>query len=114
MSVVSDLPRSAADAVPPDNTSQWLRNLDVDFETSNVVPSTLSSIRTDPVSTPALPSGVEESEGTATPQRFEPDNDDGSQTVSDETYNHIRKSRILTVKISLLFYFSKKSLSNGT
>ena len=88
---MSDLPRSAADAVPPDNTSQWLRNLDVDFDASTPVPTTPCSSRPDEVSTPALPQGIKESEGTATPQRFEPEDDEGARTISDDTYDEISK-----------------------
>ena len=89
---MSDLPNSATELAHPDNTSQWLKNLDVDFEVSNNRSTTPSSIRTDPVSTPALPAGVEESEGTATPRRFEPEDDDSARTISDVTYDDIRKS----------------------
>lgn len=84
---MSDLPHSALER-PVDNTGQWLRNLDVDFDNVNQVPTTPSSTRTDPVSTSALPGGIEESEGTATPGRFEPENEG---TVSDRTYDTIRK-----------------------
>lgn len=95
MTEVSDLPSSAAEAAPPDNTSQWLRNLDVDFDESNAgpttpVPSTPGTNLADGASTPALPEGIEESVGTTTPRRFAPDEDDRG-TISDVTYDDIRK-----------------------
>lgn len=83
---MSDLPFSALER-PVDNTGQWLRNLKVDFDNVNQTPPTPSSAHTEPVSTPSLPSGIEESEGTATPGRFEPENEG---TVSDRTYDTIR------------------------
>ena len=98
---MSDLPSSVIEARPTDNTSQWLKNLDVDFEVSDNRSTTPSSIRTDPVSTPALPAGVEESEGTATPQRFKPEDDDGARTISDVTYDKIRTSP--SKKVSFFF-----------
>lgn len=86
---------------------------------SNVGPTTPSSIRTEPVSTTALPTGVEESKGTATPQQFEPDDDNGILTVSDNTYNHIRASYLsyyyffLSTTFFFLFYYFLK-LTNGS
>ena len=103
---MSDLPRSAADAVPPDNTSQWLRNLDVDFDASTPVPTTPCSSRPDEVSTPALPQGIEESEGTATPQRFEPEDDDGARTISTDTYDDISEYTSSLVLIFVILFFS--------
>ena len=89
---MSDLPNSAIEIAQPDNTSQWLKNLDIDF-VANKERSTPPSIRTDPGSTPALPEGIAESKGTATPQQFAPEEDDnGSQTVSNVTYNKICES----------------------
>ena len=101
---MSDLPRSAAAAVPPDNTSQWLRNLDVDFDASTPVPTTPCSSRPDEVSTPALPQGIEESEGTATPQRFEPEDDDGARTISTDTYDDISEYTSSLFVIFFLFF----------
>lgn len=88
---MSDLPTSAADLVPTENTSQWLQNLDVDFDANPVVPATPSSVHTDVVSTPALPTGIDESTGTATPRRFEPETNEDDRSVSDRTYDRIRK-----------------------
>lgn len=92
---MSDLPCSAADAVPPDNTSQWLRNLDFVFNSSNKGPTTPSSIRTEEDSTPALPQGIEDSEGTATPQGFWPEDENGARTISTNTYNKISEFTVL-------------------
>lgn len=89
---MSDLPNSADELQPVENTSQWLKTLDVDFDSNPTVPTTPSSIHTDGVSTPALPPGIDESTGTLTPRRFEPEANEDNRTVSDRTYDYIRES----------------------
>lgn len=88
---MSDLPRSATEASHPDNTSQWLKNLEVDFDSVNEQPPTPCSSQVDEISTPALPHGIEESEGTATPHRFAPETGRRARTISEDTYDSIRK-----------------------
>ena len=89
---VSDLPATATEATPVENTSQWLRNLDVDFDSVNATPPTPCSTHLEGASTPALPQGIEESVGTATPRRFAPEVNEDARTVSERTYDEIRKS----------------------
>ena len=79
------------DGTPLENTSQWLRNLKVNFDNVNENPPTPCSSHQEGASTPALPRGIEESVGTATPRRFAPDIEE-NRTVSDRTYDDIRKS----------------------
>lgn len=95
MTVVSDLPLSAVDPTPVENTSQWLRNLDVNFDSVNEAPPTPCSSHIEGVSTPALPRGVDESVGTATPRRFAPEVEERARTISDGTYDTIRKLYII-------------------
>lgn len=106
MTVVSDLPSSTTEARHPDHTSQWLRDLDVDIDTSNDIneaPSPPCSSHTEGVSTPALPPGVAESEGTATPHRFAPEREASEDTVSEATYDCIRESRLpILISFSLI------------
>ena len=92
--IVSDLPPSAADATPLENTSQWLRNLEVNFDSVNENPPTPCSSHLDGASTPALPPGIAETAGTATPRRFAPEVETRTATVSDRTYDDIRKSSV--------------------
>ena len=89
---MSDLPGSAHDLHQPGVEDQWLRNLDIDATTSKPVPvpATPLSTQSQGVSTPALPSGIAETEGTATPHRFAPDGPQGFDTISNRTYEAIR------------------------
>lgn len=71
---VSDLPTSSIELAQPDNNSQWPKNLNVNFDSTNTGPKTPSSIQTEETSTPALPAGIGESKHhrpDAQPSAFE-------------------------------------------
>ena len=90
---MSDLPASAHDLHHTEAKGQWLQSLDIEATTSTPVPvpSTPLSTQSHGVSTPALPSEIAETEGTATPQRFAPEDHQGSDTVSNRTYEELCK-----------------------
>ena len=94
VTIVSDVPESAHKLHLDKPQDQWLRNLDVDATTSTPLPVPLTplSALSQAVSTPALPDEIAGTEGTTTPRQFEPDNQEGSRTVSERTYDTIREN----------------------
>lgn len=72
-----------------EDTSQTLRDLDIDYTTTNYTLANPVSEHAESFRTPALPAVVVECKGTLTPQRFKPDNRYNSHTISDWTYNNI-------------------------
>lgn len=106
---MSDLPDSATDLIGEGSTHpsqydeseyNWLLNLDVDHATAVYKPGTPISVHSAVPSTPALPTEVVGSEYTETPARYSPDPEDDledeigdeAHTISDKTYDSIRKS----------------------
>ena len=107
---MSDLPESATDLIGEgsahpsqldEDKFDWLLNLDVDHDTAVYQPATLVSVHSTVPSTPALPIEVAGSDHTVSPPRFssEPEDEleDNQKTVSEKTYDTIRKSLIHSV-----------------
>lgn len=110
--VVSDLPMSAIELAQPDNTSQWLRNLEVDFDAVHNTSANPCSSHIDRALTPALPETVVELDRTLTPQCFEPGERDNSCMISDPTYDKISNFSFVYLLIArqrwesdICFYF---------
>ena len=102
---MSDLPDDATDligegSVHPSQYDEekfdWLLNLDVDKDTAEYQAATPISVQSTIPSTPALPEEVTGSDHTTSPTRFSPDpdvqTDELEGTISDRTYDTIRKS----------------------
>lgn len=116
--LVSDLPDSATDLIGegsahPSQVDEeklnWLLNLDVNHDTAVYQPATPISVQSTIPSTPALPDEVVGSDHTETPNRFSPELEyqieEDQRTVSEGTYNNIRKSFYTTVDHFFFFLF---------
>lgn len=115
---MSDLPESAIDLIGEGSahSSQldkykldWLLNLDVDHDTAVYQAATPVSVQSTIPSTPALPVEVIGSDHTVSPPRFSPEPEDelaaDQGTVSDKTYDAIRKLSYFRFSLDFFFFF---------
>lgn len=115
--LVSDLPDNATDLIGEgsihpsqydEEKFEWLLNLDVDKDTADYQAATPVLVQSTIPSTPALPAEVTGSEHTVSPPRFSPDpevqTDELDGTVSDCTYDEIRKYHEVSFSLRIFFF----------